>query len=279
MSAGDAYRESDTSLDFGLAGGSAPYPAKARVAAFGGETFSGDALRLCLRSGYDLIHQASTASIAFLGRSSMKQFLTELRTTAWRTAGARYNAARRLQQREWLSTFSIAALSASSIAVAFAQKVYVTPGTPLDNYLSSLAVALGVFLLAISLVEWGAGYGAKAESLHRNAENLTAFQLKLAQILAQFNASNSITSQEVDALRLEYEAIKDKCPCNHKPIDDELFRAQKRIAVEFSDSNGKPKMNRFGSFWAQVCWRTSELWFFGVVWILVLGALARSQCL
>ena len=207
----------------------------------------------------------------------MKQFLADLRTTSWRTAGARYNAARRLQQREWLSTFSLAVLSALSIAVAFAQKVYAaTPGTPLDNYLSSLAVALGVFLLAISLMEWGAGYGARAEALYRNAELLTAFQLKLAQTLAQLDSGRSVTDKEVDDLRLEYEAVKDKCPYNHMPIDDALFRAQKRLAKEFADKNGEPLMGACMARLTRARWRTSELWFFGVVWILVLGSLAYS---
>lgn len=207
----------------------------------------------------------------------MKQFLTDLRTISWRTAGARYNAARRLKHREWFSTFSLAALSALSIAVAFAQKVYSpTTGTPLDNYLSSLAVALGVFLLAISLMEWGAGYGARAEALHRNAELLTAFQLKLAQTIAQIDAGRSVTHEEVDDLRLEYETIKDKCPHNHIPCDDALFRAHQRLAEEFKDKNGRPTMSFPVAVLTRVLWHASELWFFGIVWILVLGSLVYS---
>ena len=42
----------------------------------------------------------------------MKDFISDLRTTAWRTAGARYNAARRLKQRETFSTVNLALLSA-----------------------------------------------------------------------------------------------------------------------------------------------------------------------
>lgn len=207
----------------------------------------------------------------------MRQFLTDLRTTSWRTAGARYNAARRLKQREWFSTFSLSVLSALTIAVAFAQMIYSpTPGTPLDNYLSSLAVALGVFLLVISLMEWGAGYGQKSEALHRNAELLTSFQRKLAQVLAQLDGGRSITDKEVDDLRLEYEAIKEKCPHNHMPVDDALFRANQRLAKEYSDKNGQPLMSRKAALYIQVCWRVSELWFFGIVWVLVLGSLAYS---
>lgn len=207
----------------------------------------------------------------------MKKFLTDLRLIVWRTAGARYNAARRLKQREWLSTFSLAALSALSIAVAFAQKVY-SPiqGTLLDNYLSSLAAALGIFLLVISLLEWGAGYGAKAEALHRNAEYLTAFQLKLAQILAQIDSGKSVTDEEVEGLRLEYEAIKDKCPYNHMPVDDALFRANQRLAPEFANGDGTPLMSWCAAKRTGVRWYASECWFFGMVWVLVLGSLGYA---
>lgn len=206
----------------------------------------------------------------------MQNFLETLRTTAWRTAGARYNAARRLQRREWFSTFSLSLLSGLSIAVAFAQKVYVKPGSPLDNHLSFLAVAVGIFLLVISLMEWGVGHGAKAESLYRNAENLTAFQLKLKQILSLSNPVSATTEEEADALRLEYEAIKAKCHCNHMPIDDKFFRAQKRLADEFSKKDGKPEMNHCESILTKVHWNTSGLWFFGIVWILVFLDLAYS---
>ncbi|WP_409574965.1 hypothetical protein [Sulfuritalea sp.] len=38
--------------------------------------------------------------------TSITNFLEELRTAAWRTEGARFNAARRLKRRDWFATFS-----------------------------------------------------------------------------------------------------------------------------------------------------------------------------
>ncbi|AMP70056.1 hypothetical protein UW163_11535 [Ralstonia solanacearum] len=125
-------------------------------------------------------------------------------------------------------------------------------------------------------MEWGAGYGAKAEALHRNAELLTAFQLKLAQTLAQIDAGKSVTDKDVDDLRLEYEAIKDKCPYNHMPADDALFRAHQRFAKEFADGNGKPLMSCYVALLTRARWRASEFWFFGMVWAFVLGSLGYS---
>lgn len=206
----------------------------------------------------------------------IRNFLAELRTKAWRTAGARYNASRRLKMREWLSTCSLALLSALSIAVAFAQKVYSpTSGTPLDNYLSSLAVGLGVLLLVVSLLEWGAGYGARAEALHRNAELLTAFQTKVALNIALLDSGTPLTAEMVDKLRLEYDEIKDKSTTNHLPLDDALFRAHRRLEKEF-EKNGKPTMSRFTALWTRFSWIISEVWFFAAIWLLVVGSLVYS---
>lgn len=200
----------------------------------------------------------------------MRQFISDLRTRAWRTSGSRYNAARRLKQRETFSTISLAMLSALSVAAAVAQRIYSPqPGTPLDNYLTSVSVALGVFLLAISLLEWGAAYGAKADALHRNAEDLTAYQLKLAQVLASMDNGKSVDESEVNALRVEYETIKDRCPYNHAPCDHELFRAQQRMAPEFGATSEKPAMTRWGALIVTARWEWSTIWFFLLVWVAV----------
>jgi len=103
-------------------------------------------------------------------------------------------------------------LSALSVATAVAQRIYSPQtGTPLDNYLTAISIALGVFLLTLSLLEWGAAYGAKADALHRNAEDLTAYHLKLAHVLARMDSGKVVEDSEIDALRVEYETIKDRC--------------------------------------------------------------------
>lgn len=200
----------------------------------------------------------------------MRQFIANLQTRAWRTSGARYNAARRLKQRETFSTFSLAMLSALSVAAAIAQRVYSPrPGTPLDDYMTVVSIALGVILLAISLLVWGAADGAKAEALHRNAEDLTAYHLAVAQVLAEMADGKNMATGEVDALRVEYETIKARCPYNHAPSDDALFRAKMRMAREFADENGAPTITRFDSLIIKVSWELSKIWFFLLVWLAV----------
>lgn len=161
-------------------------------------------------------------------------------------------------------------LSALSVATALAQRIYSPqPGTPLDNYLTAVSVTLGIFLLTISLLEWGASYGAKADTLHRNAEELTAYQIKLAYILAKMDSGKLIEESEIDALRVEYETIKDRCPNNHAPSDDKLFRAQQRMAPEFGATANKPGMNWWEVLLVKASWKWSTIWLFLLIWIAV----------
>lgn len=200
----------------------------------------------------------------------MRLFISELRTRAWRTSGSRYNAARRLKQREAFATFSLAMLSALSVAAAVAQRIYSPlPGTPLDNYMTVVSIAIGVIILTISLLEWGARHGAKADALHRNAEDLTAYQLKLAHALARMDAGTAVQDSEIESLRVEYETIKDRCPYNHAPSDHELFRAQQRMAPELGAANGRPVMTCWAALVVKARWEWSTIWLFLLVWIAV----------
>jgi hypothetical protein len=214
----------------------------------------------------------------------MKDYLQSLRTQAWRTAGARYNAARRLKRRELFSTVSLALFSALTIAVAFVQRAYSIPqGTPLDNYLAALSVCLGIFILAMSLMEWGAANGTKADALHRNAEDLTAFQLKVAQRLAELKVSevpdldgtieHRPNWNDVNLLREEYGIIKDRCLHNHLPLDDLIFRASQRFANEFARDGDKPSLNFVEAKWAIAKWHFLSVWYFAVFWLIITAAL------
>ncbi len=208
----------------------------------------------------------------------MKEYLQALQTQAWRTSGARYNAARRLKRRELFSTVSLAMFSALSIAVAFIQRIYASlAGSTLDNYLTALSVCLGVFLLAISLMEWGAANGAKADALHRNAEDLNAFQRKLAQRLAQIDAGAELIWDTVEDLRNEYEIIKERCSHNHEPLDDLLFRAAHRASDEFLRSAGESALDDWEARWVAFRWHFASVWYFGLFWLVIASALALAR--
>lgn len=199
----------------------------------------------------------------------MQDYLGSLRTDAWRTAGSRYNASRRLRRRETFSAVSLAFFSAMSVAVAFLQRIYATPASPLDSYLTALSACLGIFLLAISLMEWGAGNGAKAETLHRNAEELNEFQRRIKLRLAQVKAGQTFAWADVERLREDYEAVKSRCPYNHAPIDDELFLGQHANAPELLGADGKPRVSEERAWWLSVCSYIASIWYFVGFWILL----------
>lgn len=199
--------------------------------------------------------------------------LTKLRTDAWRTSSARYNAARRLRRRELFSTVSLALLSAMTVAIAFVQRVYAPPSSVADNYFAALSASLGVFLLTISLVEWGAKTGLSADALHQNAEKLNALQRKIGLEIAAINAGTLATWDTIRVLYDEYEAIKANCPYNHQPIDDEYFRAKQRAAPEFCDPSGNPLTSRSAALAVAAIWQLSSVWYFAGLWILVLTLL------
>lgn len=204
----------------------------------------------------------------------MEEFLKELRTKVWRTAGARYDAARRLKRREIVSTISLAFFSALTVVLAFVQRVYAQQaGTAFDNYLTALSVCLGIFLLAISLIEWGAGAGSKAEALHRNAEDLTALQILIWQRISEVESGKVGKWSDIDDLRTEYERIKERCTANHDPLDDRTFLAHNRMAPEFLDKDRNPKIGSMESYWITSRYFITSLWYFAVFWLLLVLAL------
>ena len=204
--------------------------------------------------------------------SNIQQYLESLRTDAWRTAGARFNANRRLKIRDWFATFSIAMFSAIGVGLVVFQKVYAVPtGSSTDKFLTVLAVSLGLFVIVISLIEWGAAGGKKAEALHRNAEQLNHFQRELQQLLAEAADGSICEPDRVSELREKYETIKAECAHNHEPIDDALFVSAHRLSPQFLNEQGKPKINWWQSFLTQVRSLLASFWYFSIFWLVVGG--------
>jgi hypothetical protein len=200
-----------------------------------------------------------------------QEFLFGLRTAIWSTASARFNADRRLRRRDWFATFSIAMFSAVGIAIAVVQSVYsIKPGSSLDNYLTTLSVCIGLFVIVISLVEWGASNSVRASALHQNAEALNELQRKVAQALAENSDGRAFLAGEIDSFRREYEDLKERCRFNHEPIDFEVFMAEHRLSPEFSDKDGKPARSWCRAQRARLLSILSIGWYFGFFWIIIL---------
>jgi hypothetical protein len=199
-----------------------------------------------------------------------EEFLNDLRTSAWSTSGARFNAARRLKRRDWFATLSIAIFSAIGVGLTIIQKTYALEGgTPIDHYVTALSVCIGLFVIVISLIEWGAGNSVKADALHRNAEELNAFQRELGQFLARHLDGQALQDENIDLLRLKYEEIKIRCPFNHEPIDHQFFLAQRRLSPEFLNTEKRPKICWFRAQWMTFLTFLSIGWQFGFFWIVI----------
>lgn len=202
--------------------------------------------------------------------NNMQTFLGNLRTTAWRSSGARFNASRRLKLRDWFATFSVSGFSAISVGLAVVQRIYaLQSGTPIDNYVTTLAVCIGLFVIVISLIEWGAGNAVKAGALYRNGEELNGFQRKLEQRLSEAADGPPCAAEEVTALREEYEEIKGRCPYNHEPVDNRLFLAEHRLSPEFADGSGNPTISWLEGCWIKIHSPLNAIWYFGLFWIVI----------
>lgn len=190
--------------------------------------------------------------------------IERLRTDAWRTAGARYNAARRLRQRESVSSASLALFSAAIIIVSLVQALYSDRiGSGLATHLTAITASFGMFALIVSLLEAGARSGERASRLFFNAESLNDFQKRMA-------------SAEVDGysefLR-EYKAIKDSLGDNHDPVDDEYFVLAHRESKEFE---GLPRGNKVA---ISLKYRLASIWHLVMIWIaFVIGLFVVFLC-
>jgi hypothetical protein len=154
------------------------------------------------------------------------------------------------------------------------ERIYEVPaGANSDRYLTALSICLGLFVIVVSLMEWGENGAVRAEALFQNAQRLSAFQRKVGQQLAVFPEGKNPSFEEVTILREEYEQIKSECPYNHDPIDDLLFLSQRRTDPNFSRYFGRPtpvwgtaKFSEMRSF-------LHGLGPYGMFWLIVLALL------
>lgn len=206
--------------------------------------------------------------------SNVEIALSKLHKYAQITAGARFNAARRLEKRDWFSTFSIAMFSAVGVGIAVVQKIYTfRPGSSVDNYLTALSVFIGLFVIVISLIEWGVKARLNAETFKQNAEDLTYFKHKLQLRLAKALDGILLSHEEADQFNEEYEKIKRSCPVNHETVDKNLYLAQNRTRVEFFNEAGKAEFGHLGAIWVRIDSLLSGIRYFLVFWLVIVALL------
>ncbi|WP_212626162.1 MULTISPECIES: SLATT domain-containing protein [Pseudomonadaceae] len=203
----------------------------------------------------------------------MSDYFAKLRTDAWRTSSARYNAARRLKRKELFSTISLAFFSVLTIAMAVIQKVYsveMRAITGLDNYVTSLSILAGIFIIVISLMEWGSRNGSNADALFKNAEELNSLQRSIHLEILKPSAADDARWNVAERLLSNYEQIKSRCEINHSQLDDHYFRSKHRSSAEFAGYKIEP----CEALWIAFLWHLSSVWYYLIFWIISAGALS-----
>ncbi|NIZ01904.1 SLATT domain-containing protein [Thalassospira lucentensis] len=134
----------------------------------------------------------------------------ELSNKAWKTAGARFNAYRRLKAKNAASIFFISMLS---LVCIFINLFEVFPA----DHRESASLIFSVLVIIVSLVESSKDYSLKADRLHANALEINSFidRLKFMQ---------SVGKDEIE----EYHGILRSCPENHEIDDLKVFMMQHR---------------------------------------------------
>lgn len=189
---------------------------------------------------------------------SANEHLLKLRTTAWITAGARYNAVRRLQRRSRLSLITISLLSGAGVLAPF----LLPQGSPASQFSAFLAM----LVLVVGIIETASEFGAKAAMLFANAENLNAFQSRLGTKLP----TAPLSSQELEGFDAEYQRIKKEIQYNHEPVDFDRFKLQHGSSPEFVRGNGSPAFDWLESLWVRLAYEMHSVWWLVALWGLAL---------
>lgn len=206
-----------------------------------------------------------------LGDQMMKieEELIAIRQRAWGTAGARYNAARRLRMRSKLSLATISLISAIGVSIPLIS----SSGLVSDRevLLNLYAALLSLFILVVAVIEGASGFDVKADALHRNAEALTAFRTRVGVALA---CAERQTVEALDAFASEYEQILATCGINHDVIDFELLQAHKPGDFQLKPS----KWRLFIVRWKHALHSTWWLLVLGLLSVLLLALLLMGSC-
>lgn len=202
----------------------------------------------------------------------MSDYLARLRTDVWRTSSARYNAARRLRRKELFSTISLAFFSVLTIALAVTQKIYsIEFGAinGLESYVTSLSILAGIFIIVVSLMEWGSRNGSNADALFKNAEELNSLQRSIHLEILKPSAAENSSWGVAERLLSNYEQIKSRCEINHTQLDDRYFLSRHRTSDEF----GRYNIGPCKAFLIAFFWHLSSVWYYLIFWIISAGAM------
>jgi len=208
--------------------------------------------------------------------NSYVELTNTFRTNLWRTAGARFYGARRLELRDRLSTFSIAFLSVIAIGVGLLDPVIGSGDAPVLLRIGTavLTTIISVFVLTISLIEGNSRSQLQATRLHESGVRLTELRGSLEILTAQSGDHPQWDSFE--KLRNEYDREIRECPFNHDPIDDLRFKIDHRSSDEFAAADKRPQITWLRAVVIEARYVMSAAWLSVVSWVVVVGLVAAA---
>ncbi len=181
--------------------------------------------------------------------TSLNSYLEKLEKKISTTRECRFNAARRLTNKNQLSLASISFVSVYSIAIAIIQNVFdLSQCQNLNNVYTLLSILLSIFILVVSLLEGANNYQLKADRLHSNALELSTIDREI-KCLKISNLTEQDYINKLCHLGQEYENIIKICPENHNPLDYDLFKVEENIDLDWWDKFWRRTWLRCQNYW------------------------------
>ncbi|KQV31139.1 SLATT domain-containing protein [Rhizobium sp. Root1204] len=169
----------------------------------------------------------------------MEKTIADLLRSLKTTAGARFNASKRLSHVDKRLTALTAFTSAFIIALTVFPKFVVLTKTG-QSWLELTTIALSILLLASSVLQYASNHAVKAELFHRSALEMQELKREL-----QFRSAGLDEPQFMDISR-RYNEVLQKYALNHDDVD--FWRQQLDYRQDF-------QMSR----WSIVC-KTVKVW-------------------
>lgn len=158
------------------------------------------------------------------------------------TAGARFNASKRLERHHRASQWAIAFLSVALIVLPLMQLVAITSAVP-AGALSVVSIGLAVAVLALSLLLGMENFAVRALRMHQCGLELNALQRSLESFRGQ-----SGTDDEYKRYCGQYTRIMDKYD-NHEDVD--YWRHQRMYRSEHPSVDWRIHPRFLFAYWFQ----------------------------
>jgi hypothetical protein len=167
--------------------------------------------------------------------SEFDDLINRLDRRVWITRGARFNAARRLSNKQYWSIASISFLSIYGISIPIIQGALDSViCADVQRSYSVISTISSVFILVLSLLEGSKNYQVRAERLHSSALQLSGICREVEFLKLKYKSQEVDVSSHLVEISNKYERLILECQENHETEDFRLFQIQNRHHFEIA---------------------------------------------